>query len=553
MARYGSGDQISTQKVGGSRSSKMKFITAIYGSQYVTFLLAHLYSELKNHPHDNIIVMWSDLPKKEINFLKWAFPMVEFLETGMVIKGDVTQMIPQKLHLWNHACKLYPSENICFIDCDTLLVQSISEFFEDKFDVLFTWKDEKWPLNTGVLLVKNSVGVQKFVEEWSKKIGDIVNDSRALDGAYKSSGGGSQHVLKLILDTEDYDGFIERNICGYKLIFKGIPCKILNETNSVPITKETHIIHYKGGWHPILLDGKPFSQNRPEKTSREMYDYFNQTLDKAKQYISKNIIFNTCNKYVNKFRTIIGGYEERGVLYSEMLAICAICDALDIDVFIESGRARGQSTLTLAKYFVNKNVRFISIELKKDSDALFAEERLRSYENAKLLYGDSRILMPKLVRKLSGKSVAILLDSPKGEEAIKLFKTLSCLSKHISAGFFHDARKGAPIRELIGKQFSQVFFTDNNEYVKKFRFLDKACLPKDDSHVTNHTWRPYMQGNTPIQSYGPTIAIVFPSLQKRLPKVTFKLLEHEWQIIALIKKVPLIKKAYYSFKFLLNK
>lgn len=489
----------------------MIFVTSIYGSQYVTFLLAHLYSVLKNHPQDNIIVMWSDLSKKDINFLKAAFPMVDFLETSIAIEGDVMQMIPRKLHLWNHACKLYPNDNICFIDCDAILVQPISQFFEDEFDILFTWKDEKFPLNTGVLLIKNSIGVQKFMDEWVKRVEDTLNNVRALDEANKLSGAADQHVLRLILDTENYDGFIERDICGNTLLFKGVSCKILNETNSVPITNETHIIHYKAGWHPIVLDGKPFSRNRPEKTSREMYDYFNQTLNKARQYASENIVFNACDNYVSEFKSTIGEFEERGILHSEMLAVCAICDVLDIDVFIESGRARGQSTLILAKNFINKNVRLISIELNRDSNALFAEERLNIYKNVELLYGDSHILMPKIVKKLSGKNIAVLLDGPKGENAIRLFKMLLSTSGNIQVGFFHDTRKGTPARDLIVKQFSRIFFTDNEKYVEKFKSLDKKCMPKNGGEITIHTWRPFMKGNDEIKSYGPTLAVVFPT------------------------------------------
>jgi hypothetical protein len=36
-------------------------------------------------------------------------------------------------------------------------------------------------------------------------------------------------------------------------------CARLNEINSGPLREQTHVVHYKGGWQRILLDGRPFS------------------------------------------------------------------------------------------------------------------------------------------------------------------------------------------------------------------------------------------------------------------------------------------------------
>ena len=42
-------------------------------------------------------------------------------------------------------------------------------------------------------------------------------------------------------------------------------------------------------------------------------------------------------------------YEHRGILHSEMALIIHTCRRLSVEVVIESGRARGQSTYMLAK------------------------------------------------------------------------------------------------------------------------------------------------------------------------------------------------------------
>ncbi len=80
---------------------------------------------------------------------------------------------------------------------------------------------------------------------------------------------------------------------------------------------------------------------------------------------AKRMVQSAAAKHVEKFRKILGGFEERGILHSEMLAVCSICEELKTEVILESGRARGQSTLILAKYFENSPVKILSVNWKK--------------------------------------------------------------------------------------------------------------------------------------------------------------------------------------------
>jgi hypothetical protein len=59
------------------------------------------------------------------------------------------------------------------------------------------------------------------------------------------------------------------------------PCAVLNETNSVPITSDKYILHYKGGWQPILLEGRPFTKNRPRTSSWPMFAFYLETFQEA--------------------------------------------------------------------------------------------------------------------------------------------------------------------------------------------------------------------------------------------------------------------------------
>src|SRR3990170_8290966 len=121
--------------------TNLRFIIAAYGQEYSEFLLPNLYSVYKNHPDAAISVFWSDIPIKDINWLKIVFPNIDFIEVNFPINGNIMQRIPFKMKLWNEACKKYSDENLCFLDCDTIMVKPIASFLNDTFDILFTWKN----------------------------------------------------------------------------------------------------------------------------------------------------------------------------------------------------------------------------------------------------------------------------------------------------------------------------------------------------------------------------------------------------------------------------
>jgi hypothetical protein len=371
-------------------------------------------------------------------------------------------------------------------------------------------------INTGVLLTRNGRIGNEFFQEWVRRVEQAITDPAALSRALAVSGAADQHTLREMIGFANYDGLFTRTVAGRDFVIKGVECRFLNETNCKPITKDTHVIHYKAGWHPIILHGARFSEHRPEGKCREMYDFWLTTATTANSTLIRDLVIHTAGKKTDRFRQVLCNYEERGILHSEMLAVCALCDEIGIEVIIESGRCRGQSTLTLARYFEDQHVQLISIELVRDENALFAEERLAHYGNVQLLYGDSRKLMPRLVGELAGKRIAVLLDGPKGQIAIDLVKTLIQQSENIVVAFFHDMRKGVPQRSIMENNFRRVFFTDDQKYVETFSELDAECQPRPGTRITMHTWRPYMKGHNRIESYGPTLAVVFPMVSEGL-------------------------------------
>jgi len=493
----------------------MRFITTIYGEKYVPFLWVHLWSIRNTHPEDKVSVLYDEIPKSEILILKGSFPNFDFEESKVHISElDMVKRISLRINYFLKAFELYDDKYLCFIDCDTIVLRNINNYISNDFDILFTWKNEKFVLNAGVIICRNNKESMQFMRLWLKKTIEILSDDFKLERACENYGAPDQYAFCKILKTNSYNGIIERTINGHKTKFKGIHCKYINETNCKTITEKTHIVHFKAGWHPILLEDAPFSINRPKLKCFEMYRHWIELFSLSINESLKSFIINSAKHYKDQFKRYSDGFEERGILNSEMLLICAMISAMGINIIIESGRYRGRSTEILAKFFQDTNVKIISIELLKDENADYVEKKLQSYKNVKLLYGDTNIVLPKIIFR-EKKSMAILFDGPKGKEAIDLFKRLLSINSNIKVGFFHDMRKALndlpnPSRNNMEKSiFNRIFFSDDNDYVQNFKEFDEGLTFYEDE-ITEHSWRPYKKGEKHSSSYGPTVAVVVP-------------------------------------------
>lgn len=224
---------------------------------------------------------------------------------------------------------------------------------------------------------------------------------------------------------------------------------------------------------------------------------------------SKEAIIGYCQRNKELFTKAIGKFEERGILNSEMLLVCAVSKELDLDILIESGRYRGQSTQVLSKFLDGSKTKVESVEIFRDDNAKYVESALKQSRNVKLYYGDAHYLIPKIVRKNKGKKIGILFDGPKGKKAINIFKHALNIGKgDVLVGFFHDVRK--PSKEMpnmerdnVEKSFSECFFTDDDNFLEKFSELDESCI--------SERWKPGLITGKPIGSYGPTLGLVFSS------------------------------------------
>src|SRR5437879_11310854 len=112
--------------------------------------------------------------------------------------------------------------------------------------------------------------------------------------------------------------------------------------------------------------------------------------------LRKSAVADSAADLLPEYREIIGNIPPEagfgGIWESEMLLFYAAVKPFAPKQILESGRARGKSTLILARCF--PDARIVSVEYDRQSEnAAAAEAKLKLCSNVELLYGDSREIL----------------------------------------------------------------------------------------------------------------------------------------------------------------
>ncbi len=162
-------------------------------------------------------------------------------------------------------------------------------------------------------------------------------------------------------------------------------------------------------------------------------------------------------------------YERKGILYSEMFFLQVCASHARPWRILESGRARGQSTLLLAVVFPDLPV--VSIEFDRDSpDAPVAEKRLHSCRNVELRFGDATRLLPALAQA----GDVALIDGPKGFRALRLALRLLAQGRARMI-FLHDMGRDTPERRFLEKHLPRTLYSDDPGFAGIAHVLDAAA------------------------------------------------------------------------------
>lgn len=173
-----------------------------------------------------------------------------------------------------------------------------------------------------------------------------------------------------------------------------------------------------------------------------------------------------------RFGELLAGipYERKGILYSEMFFLWLCVRQLSIKPkrILESGRARGQSTLILARMFPDTEI--VSIEYDRNSpDVPVAVDRLKNCKNVRLLYGDATRLMPKMIEQ----GDIVLIDGPKGFRGLRLAIELIG-SSMAPLVFVHDTIAGSNDRKFLEHYLPNTLYSDNPTLAAQTHQLDFA-------------------------------------------------------------------------------
>jgi len=160
-----------------------------------------------------------------------------------------------------------------------------------------------------------------------------------------------------------------------------------------------------------------------------------------------------------------------GIWESEMFLFYIAVKPFAPKQILESGRARGKSTLILARCFPESRV--ISVEYEQESEnAPAAEAKLKNESNVDLLYGDSREILPQRLQT----DDAVLIDGPKDFRALRLAVDLLRTGKPCAV-FVHDFPANSPQREFVERNFPNAFFGDDRVFAR-FQTLDTERDPR---------------------------------------------------------------------------
>lgn len=169
-----------------------------------------------------------------------------------------------------------------------------------------------------------------------------------------------------------------------------------------------------------------------------------------------------------EFSRLVAGipYERKGILNSEMFFLWLCAQSVKPRRVLESGRARGQSTLILARCFPDAEI--ISVEYDRNSpDVPVAEARLRGEANVKLLFGDAT----RLLADLAQPGDIALIDGPKGFRGVRFALDLLAGGR-VPLVFVHDAGPDSAERRFFEAALPAARYSDEPLIAAKTHDLD---------------------------------------------------------------------------------
>lgn len=157
----------------------------------------------------------------------------------------------QKLDRWAEiVATAADGERLLLIDADTMIVRPIDEIWQRDFDVAYTTKRARFPINGGVVFLRVSPRVRTFLQDWADANRRLLADSDPEAGWRYTHGGVNQASLAQLLTTAQVRG----------LHLVELSCAEWNCEDSGWATFDparTRILHIKSALRQACLSGFP--------------------------------------------------------------------------------------------------------------------------------------------------------------------------------------------------------------------------------------------------------------------------------------------------------
>ena len=138
----------------------MTFLIAVYGDSYMSYLGALIESIVETYSENvRIIVSYANMAPSLIESAKQKAPFVRFHSSNKYSFSDennINKKISLKAKMWDELIVLSQSKRNVLLDTDMIVLKQIDRFFEQEFDIAYTYKTDEdenlsWPLNSGVM------------------------------------------------------------------------------------------------------------------------------------------------------------------------------------------------------------------------------------------------------------------------------------------------------------------------------------------------------------------------------------------------------------------
>lgn len=228
------------------------FVLTVFGERYAKFLLPNIYTIKKHHKNSSIKIYHSGVPK---NILKQCEKVSDLIHVDVDSSDDKHNLINSRMKYWHEGSN--ENKKVVLIDVDMLFLKNIESFFKNNSIIYTTRSNHVFPINLGILLLDNGKDFQIFTNHLAEETLRIYSDIK------------QRLYAKQFFGSCDQQAFLNIKK-DYKTI--EVPCRLLNEVDC-NFDNLTHIVHYKTGWHPILLDGMNFSDSS-RKNCIKAYRYW---------------------------------------------------------------------------------------------------------------------------------------------------------------------------------------------------------------------------------------------------------------------------------------